>query len=554
MTGIDVAIILIYLVGVLIFGTWLGRGIKTDEDYFLAGRKLPFWAIGMSIVVSDIGAIDFVALCGASYKYGVAAANMDWIGTMPAIVLAAFVFLPFYWRAGVYTVPEYLGRRYNAAVRGIQSVAWTIFLVVNLGVSFWASAALFDTVLGSSALEWLGVGAGDTVMDAVGNSTMHPDAYARRLVYIAITGVVTGIYTISGGLAAVVYTDVVQLFVMFAGALCVIWIGLYDAELGVGGLVQLRTDLLGAGHDDHFTLFLPHDTPTPFPWTGVLFGLALVQAPAYFIGNQTLVQRSLGARDEWSAKAGALFGGLLKFFIPLIVVLPGLIALRIVPGLGDQDTAYAELIKRLLPTGLRGLVFAAFLAAMMSTVDSILSSAATMVTRDGILAWSRWRPKPLTLLRVGRWVTLILLLLGMAASTQMGTKIFEGVYAVIQAALSIVQGPSWALLLIGMFWRRATGVAGLVALIAGLASSTGMTVIHKWQIAHGRPTWFPSNEPFMFVALYSFLITAAVLIAVSLVTRPKSNAELRGLVFRATDDDAELDAALKARERGGESP
>ena len=137
--AIDLWIIVLYFVGMLVFGGWISRRVKTEKDYFLAGRSLPFWVIGMSIVVSDIGAVDFVSLGGQAYDYGVVAANMDWIGTMPAIILAAFIFVPYYWRAGVYSVPEYLGRRFHPSVRAIQSIVLKIFLVVNLGAIFWAT-------------------------------------------------------------------------------------------------------------------------------------------------------------------------------------------------------------------------------------------------------------------------------------------------------------------------------------------------------------------------------------------------------------------------------
>src|SRR4029450_7303014 len=152
LTALDLCILGAYFLGILIFGMYVSRRVKTGGDYFLAGRTLPFWAIGLSIVGSDIGATDFVGVVGQAYRPGLVVGNMDWIGTMPAIILAAFVFIPYYWRAGVYSVPEYLGRRYDARVRLIQTVAWTLFMILNLGVTFWATAKMFKGLLGWN--EW----------------------------------------------------------------------------------------------------------------------------------------------------------------------------------------------------------------------------------------------------------------------------------------------------------------------------------------------------------------------------------------------------------------
>jgi len=483
--AIDLWIIVLYFVGMLVFGGWISRRVKTEKDYFLAGRSLPFWVIGMSIVVSDIGAVDFVSLGGQAYDYGVVAANMDWIGTMPAIILAAFIFVPYYWRAGVYSVPEYLGRRFHPSVRAIQSIVWTLFLVVNLGAIFWATAKMFEGLLGHES--WAGLAAwldsmsgGDwwTANYAGEVTEQNADASQGRLMaYVVLAAVITGFYTISGGLTAVVYTDAIQLVLMFLGAILVIAIGLADPA--VGGVVGLRETVDAAGHTDHFSLLLPHDSKTPYPWTGVFVGLALVLAPAYFIGNQAIVQRTLGARDEWSAKAGTLFGGLLKFCIPILVVLPGLIALVKYPTLQDGQEGFGMLVKELLPTGVRGLVIAGFLAALMSSVDSVLTSAATILTRD---VWVGLLKRPMTdrqLLRMGRWLTFALVIFGASTARLSETK-FESIYAAIQSTLSIIQGPTLALLLGGMFWRRATSAGAVASLIVGMALALGL---HSWQKA-----------------------------------------------------------------------
>ena len=193
LAGIDYFIVIAYIIGMLLLGLYFKKFVDSSEDYFLAGRSMPFWAIGMSIVVSDIGAIDFVGISGQAYRYGVSVGNFDWIGSVPAMLLAAFIFIPYFWRGGMYTIPEYLGRRYNPTVRTIASVTWILFFALDLGVLFWASAVLLNVLLG-----W-----------AIWTS-------------IITTAVVVGLYTYFGGITAVIMTDVVQMVIMFVGGLALV--------------------------------------------------------------------------------------------------------------------------------------------------------------------------------------------------------------------------------------------------------------------------------------------------------------------------------------------
>lgn len=279
LAGIDVVIILIYMVGVLALGVYFSRFVKDGSDFFVAGKALPFWAIGMSIVVSDIGAMDFVAVAGGTYNDGIAVANFDWIGSMPAMVFAAFIFVPYYWRSGVYTIPEFLGRRYNLAVQLIHGLIWGFFLFTMVSLMLWVTADKFlFQVLG-----W------------------DPAISIWLMVFIV------GIYTFAGGLTAVVMTDVIQMIIMFVGGAALLVLSLYN----VGGWNSLVEQVLARGpeFENHFTILLPHDSPTAFPWTGIVFGLGIVMATAYMSGNQAVVQRTFGARSEWDAKGGMLFAG-----------------------------------------------------------------------------------------------------------------------------------------------------------------------------------------------------------------------------------------------------
>jgi SSS family solute:Na+ symporter len=511
LAGLDLAIVLLYLAGTLVVGTAFGRWVHGAGDFFLAGKSLPFWAVGMSIVVSDIGATDFIAVAGGTYRYGLAQANFDWLGSMPALLIAAFVFVPFYWRSGVFTIPEFLGRRYGGAIQSFLAVAWGLIVTLTLGIMLHATAVLFRGVLG-----W-------------------PHA-----VSIWVTAGVVGIYTLSGGLAAVVMTDVLQLVVMFVGGAALVARALWE----VGGIGALREGILARGPEyaDHLELYLPHDTTTPFPWTGIVLGLGIVLSTAYFSGNQVVVQRALGARSEWDAKAGVLLAGFFKLFIPILVAVPGLAAVLIVPGLENPDDAVPSLIRLLLPPGLRGLMFAAFLAALMSSVDSALNSASTLWTEDVIAKVRRARGRPLderARLIVGRVLGAAILLSGVLIAPEIDRR-FSNIYNALQTVFSFVQGPTLAILLLGLLWRRANRWGAM----AGLGGGVALALLLNSPVGDGV---FSSEEPFLFVAWWTFVFALVLTTLVSLVTPPEPPERLRGLVWRDALRDEDLQARLRER-------
>jgi len=509
---IDMVIIVVYMIGSLVLGLYCTRFVGSAEDFFIAGKALPFWAIGFSIVTSDIGATDFVAVAGAAYTNGVSAANFDWMGSMPAMVIAAFVFVPYFWRSGVFTIPEFLGRRYNTGVQFLNGLIWAVVLFFMLAIMQWLSAdKLMHTILG-----W--------------------DPYLT----LWITALITGVYTFGGGLTAVVFTDVVQLIVMYVGGFGLLMLSLWK----VGGWTSLHDKILalGPGYENHFNILLPHDTAGPFPWTGIVFGLGLVMAVAYMSGNQVIVQRTLGARSEWDAKAGMLFGGLLKFSIPLMVALPGLCAIILVPTLGDAnaDRAVPEMIRLFMPAGLRGLMFAALFAAMMSHISASLNSTTTIFITDIIGQLRKWSGRgPLgeqSALRWGRYITAIMIISTALLAEPIGNR--EHIYVYMQTILSMFQGPLLAILLLGILWPRATGHGGFWGLVSGLGCSF---------VLYNTPGLFVTEEPFLFVAWWSFVFAILVTVVISLLTKPEPEEKLRGLVWSSVVTDKDAQDALKER-------
>jgi SSS family solute:Na+ symporter len=495
--------------------------MKTGTDFFLGGRRLPWWAIGMSLVATDIGGTDIIGVGGAAYSHGLAVANFEWIGCVPAMIVGAFVFIPFFYRAGVYTIPEFLERRYNAGVRTVMAVCWLLFMACNLGIMLLASAKMMSAVFG-----W------------------------NEAACIIVTAILVGGYTFIGGLAAVVYTDTIQCAVMIAGCLLILVLGL----IKVGGIGELKarlaeaevrenaaaavemakvsedrsdtvemTFVTEASTTERTSLILPADTQTPFPWPGIYFGLALILSPAYWIGNQAIVQRSLGARSEFEARASYIWGALLKNVIPLIVAVPGLIAVALLPDLKDGDSAIPNLVGELLPAGLRGLFVAAFLAALMSSIDSYLNSAATLVSNDLYKPFINRDVTDQQLLSIGRITTVGLVAWAVGFAFLLTTMSeASGIYAIFQTLMAFFQGPAFAILLIGILWRRATGNAALIALLSGIATSISLYALNQPAVfgALGLEPLFKIQEPFLYFSIWAFAVTAVVLVVLSLLSGP----------------------------------
>jgi SSS family solute:Na+ symporter len=405
-------------------------------------------------------------------------------------------------------------------MRSVLAVCWLVFMACNLGVMLLASAKMMHATFG-----W------------------------NEAVCICVTAALVGFYTVFGGLAAVVYTDVVQCAVMIGGCLLVLVLGLIDLG-GIDGLrarlaerdraaaVQQQplspSDASRPVHDDslspepgrghRLSLIVPVDAPSPYPWPAIYFGLALVLSPAYWIGNQAIIQRSLGAKSEFAAKASYVWGALLKSVIPLVIAVPGLIAAAKFPDLKQGDAAFPALVGALLPAGLRGVFVAGFLAALMSSVDSYLNSASTILSHDLYKRFLHPGADERRLLLVGRWTTCGLLAWGIAfAFVFLKSSEQSGIYAIFQTLMAFFQGPALAVLLLGVFWRRATGTAAVTAFLCGIACTTTLFTLSQPRVVErlGWKPLFQIPDPFLYFSVWAFLATALVLVCVSLVTRPE---------------------------------
>lgn len=514
---VDYLVILVYLAGMMLIGYWVSRSVHSGADFFLAGRSLPWWAVGFSLVATDIGGTDMVGLGGAGHKYGIAAANFDWIGCVPAMLVGAFIFIPHFWRCGITTIPELLERRFDIRVRSAVSISWFLFMACNLGVMLVASS---------------------TFMAGLAN-------WSPWFTILVVITLVT-FCTYSGGLAAVVYTDVLQSTVMIACCLTITAIGLWD----VGGWADLQTAVdksltvrsdppvpsaeRATPANTHFDLVLPVDSPTPYPWPAILLGLTLVVSPSYWIGNQCIVQRALAARSEYEAKASYVWGALLKNIIPIVIVLPGILALARFPELDKTDFALPKLISRTFAPGLRGVFVAAFITALMSSVDSYINSATTLFTVD---FYKRlWRPDAdeRRLLGVGRAVTILMAVWAVAFATVLMQVTDSGVYSIFQTLLAFIQGPAFAVLMCGMLTRWATATGAFVGFLSGVLTTVMLFLLSRPYIAErlGTQPIFRNPEQSLYFSMWAFLVAVAVTLGVSYGQKPPTEENLKYVLTR----------------------
>jgi SSS family solute:Na+ symporter len=492
---IDVSHVVAYLGAVTALGLWVSRGAaKTTRGLFLADRSLPWWAIGTSLVVSDIGAKDMVGLADDGYRYGLVMTNFDFLGCVLPVLVAAFVFMPFLWMAGVYTIPEYLGRRYNQVVRSLFAFIWGVFMVGMLAVICVSAASIFESILGWSF--WTSV---------------------------AVTAGVVGVYTTFGGLKAVVMTDFISCIVLIVGAALICIFGLIETG-GWSGLQEkiaaLPQDKFHTEH--HFDLMLPADGDTGFEWPAVILGLGFVLGPAYWIGNQAIVQRSFGAKSQNEARAAYVLCAAIKLVFPLLLVVPGLIGLALFhEKLGPADApqwksgGVLPQVVQLLPRGVLGIVLGAFLSGVMNNLDSYVNSAATLWVNDFYRPLIRRRASDRECVNVGRLVV-VLMLVGGAVASYYVREVFSSVYSAFQTFMSLFQGALFALLLLGMLTKRATGAGGIAGLVCGVGSAAAMVA---------------AGVPYLWISWWSFVAALAATIVVSLLTKAYSDERLEGLVY-----------------------
>ena len=484
---VDIVIVIVYFVGVVAHGIYMSRkGNDSSEGYFLAGRGLPWYLIGFSLFASNMSGSSFVGLMGGTYANGIVIYNYEWTATLVLIFFAFFI-LPYFLRAKLHTVPEFLEKRFDQRSRRAYS-AFTVLAVIFID----ASAAVY---------------AGGLVITQVFPIQLWLAA--------AILAAVAGLYTILGGLAAVVVTDTVQAILLIIGSLIIFVLGLN----AVGGWEQMF-----AGVPTEQTSIIQPPSDDFVPWPGLL-GVLFVGF--YFWSfNQFIVQRTLGAKDLDEGRKGALFAGLLKLPNIFIMVLPGLIALQLYPNLSNPDLAFPALAFDLLPVGLRGLIMAALIAAIMSSLDSAFNAVSSMVTMDFV---KPLRPdlSQINLVKIGRVFTGVAMVIVAVYAPLIAN--FETLFGYLQSALSFLVPALVAIFFLGLFWKRANADSAfytiILTLVIGIPLFIMMEVTNVWN-SFGFP-----DVHFTYMGIFMFILGTLLVVGISLAGEEPDEERVRQYAF-----------------------
>ena len=511
LAALDWALIGLYFA--LIFGVawWVaGRKRSTHQSsagYFLAGRNVGWFVIGAALFASNIGSEHLVGLAGTGYDSGVAVGQFEVLASLILLILG-WVFVPFYLKSGVYTMPEFLERRYSPGARWYLAVISIVgYVLTKISVTLYAGGIVYQVLLGGGF--WTGA---------------------------LIIVLATGLYTMLGGLRAVLYTEMMQTVVLIAGAVLVTGFGL----AALGGWGALRAAVAAS----FFDMWQPASHPS-FPWTGILFG-APILGVWYWCTDQFIVQRVLSAHGVDQARRGSIFGGFLKLLPLFIFVIPGVVAAGLVGSgklaLARPDYALPEMIRTLLPVGLRGIVVAGFLAALMSSLAAVFNSCSTLITWD---VYRKLRPdaSERRLVVVGKLSTGALVVLGLLWIPLM--KYISGqLYVYLQSVQAYISPPIAAVFLLGVAWRRVNARGAMASLLTGFVLGMGRLVLEltKGSLGGGFLYWY-ADINFLHFAVLLFAVCTAVLVVVSLATAPEAAAKLEGLTFAGVGVRAETAGA-----------
>ena len=540
-SGFDLAIVLIYLVGVVGMGCLAGahrkKSVGEGSNYFLAGNTLGWPIIGVAMFAANISTVHLVSFAETAYKHGMVYGNFEWMAGFTLILLSLF-FAPLYLRSRVATLPDFLERRYNRHCRDWLTVI-SLFsaIVIHIGVALWTAALVLSGILG--------IQSGTTIFG------LDP-----MMFFIIVLGVLTGIYTMIGGLLAVVWTESIQTVLLLTGAACITVVGYHY----VGGWEQLKATLATCPHPlaaatdpkiacnwptgNFLSILRPPSDPSKQPWLGILLGYPVIGI-WYWCCDQTIVQRVLAAKDDKNARLGPLFCAFLKILPVFLFVLPGVFCVALVQqgspvfhGQAPTEAkhAFTFMVTHMLPWGLKGLVTAAMLAAAMQTCSAALNSAATLFAYDIV---QRYRPKTSDhqLVLVGKITVVVGTILAIVSSPMFGQK--DTVFQALTDIICYISPPVTAVFLFGVFWKRTSGRAAFLSLAIGnligvaiffidlFKETTGWTAVLDWhkQVAGGI------ELTSMMASFYLLVLCSGILVAGSYLLPEPLKEEARPLVW-----------------------
>lgn len=547
---IDYSVMIIYFVFVLGIGWFLRRHMKDANAFLEAGKSMPAWVAGLAFISTNLGALEVMGMTGSGAKYGMLTTHFYLIGAIPAMVFLALFMMPFYYGSKARSVPEYLKLRFDEKTRGLNAILFAVMTILASGISMYALALLMEKVLG-----W----------------DFNLSLFLSAAIVLA--------YTYLGGLSSAIYNEVLQFFIIVIGLLPIVFLSLHET----GGWSGLKSGLApiaearGFAPDTYTSMW--HYTgsaasnPMGVEWYGIFAGLGFVLAFGYWCTNFLIVQRAMAAESSTAARNTPLIGAIPKMFIPFLIIVPGLAALVLMnnPSSGftippmengqpNYDLTIIMLLKHYLPAGVLGLGITALLASFMSGMAGNVSAFNTVWTYDIYQSYIR----PATgdaeadskhYLKVGRLATVFGVLVSIAAAYLAG--LFGNIMDFLQSIFSMINAPLFAVIFLGMFWKRTTGHAAFIGLLAGffvallhhgLTVPVGATTLVKggWiSVLHTYPVEMAQN---FWTAIYAFTTSAFVTVILSFLTKQKkTNDELKGLVYSLTPKLKEEDVVWYKR-------
>jgi SSS family solute:Na+ symporter len=519
LSGVDYAIVAFYFVLVLTIGWYLKGRANTGEDFFMAGREMTAWVAGLSFLSANLGALELMGWAGSAYQYGILATHWYWVGAIPAMLFLALVMMPFYYISKTHSVPGYLKLRFGEPARAVSAVSFAFMTVLMSGVNMFAMAKVMQIVLG-----W------DINFS------------------IWVSSLTVAIYVSLGGLRSAIFNEVLQFFLIWAGALLIPILGLYEA----GGWSNLKIQIAQRTSEQYVHLWsgLGHFNTNPMGihWTGIVFGLGAVLSMGYWTTDFLVVQRILAAKDIRSAEMAPIIGAGFKMMVPFIVILPGLLGLAVLPmklvpesmavnGAHSYNDVLPLMLARYCGPGLLGLGITALIAGFMSGMAGNVSAFTTVWTYDIYRPLINSKASDHHYVNMGRWTTIVGVLISIG--TAYLVMQFASIMDYVQALFSFFIAPLFGTVILGMLWKRATGPGGVWGLACGTLSSIGM-----WAWVKVDPTALryvalsPDAKALaqdMYQALWSFIVCVTVTVIVSYATTPKPRAELAGLVYGETE-------------------
>jgi SSS family solute:Na+ symporter len=531
LSGLDIAVIAIYFVMVIWIGFYLKGQANTSEEFFMAGREMTAWIAGLSFVSANLGSLELMGWAGSAYQYGILAAHWYWIGAIPAMLFLGMVMMPFYYVCKTHSVPGYLKIRYGQGASVVAAISFAFMTVLMSGVNMFAMAVVMKVVLG-----W--------------NLNFS----------IIVSSLAVAAYVALGGLRSAIFNEVLQFMLIWGGALLVPILGLVESG-GWGGFKarlahNISTGLTPAGDYTHMWRSMAHfsDNPMGIHWTGIVFGLGFAISFGYWTTDFLVVQRVLAANNLRSARMAPIIGSFFKMAVPFIVILPGLLGLVVLQnpdgslmhlvGENQVNAAHPYSYNEVLPLmlvrycapGLLGLGITALIAGFMSGMAGNVSAFSAVWTYDIYQPLINKRAKDEHYVAVGRWATI----LGVVVSIGTAYLVMSaaGIMDYVQELFSFFISPLLGVVLVGMFWPRATKSGGFWGLLVGTLTSVGLWAWVKMDPSALRYVAISPDArdmaENMYRALWSVIVSVGVNIIVSLFTKPKTLTELDGVVYGAT--------------------